>query len=197
MSGIVGSYHNIRGSGVVAKLGTDGQVFTSAGAGLSQGFEAAAGGGKLGAVVSTVKTDTHSSTSTSFADITGLTVTTGTLASTSSKVLVHFHICGMIEGGYTWFLKLIRGTTAIADGDAAGSRIPSTVHILGDAATACYEVSMTHLDSPATTSATTYKIQSQVSSGSYPGFLNRTKTDSDDVVSPRVISTITAMEILV
>ena len=45
MSGIVGSYFNTRGSGVVAKLGTDGQVFTSTGAGLSQGFEAAAAGG--------------------------------------------------------------------------------------------------------------------------------------------------------
>ena len=45
MSGIVGSYFNTRGSGVVAKLGTDGQVFTSTGAGLSQGFEDAAGGG--------------------------------------------------------------------------------------------------------------------------------------------------------
>jgi hypothetical protein len=44
MSGIVGSNHNIRGSGVVAKLGTDGQVFTSAGAGVKQTFEAAAGG---------------------------------------------------------------------------------------------------------------------------------------------------------
>ena len=46
MSGIVGSYFNTRGSGVVAKLGTDGQVFTSSGAGVSQDFEAAAGGGK-------------------------------------------------------------------------------------------------------------------------------------------------------
>jgi len=45
MSGIVGSYFNTRGSGVVAKLGTDGQVFTSTGAGLSQGFEAVAAGG--------------------------------------------------------------------------------------------------------------------------------------------------------
>ena len=45
MSGIVGSSHNIRGSGIVAKLGTDGQVFTSAGAGVSQIFEDAAGGG--------------------------------------------------------------------------------------------------------------------------------------------------------
>jgi hypothetical protein len=46
MSGIVGSSHNIRGSGVVSKLGTDGQVFTSAGAGVKQTYEAA-GGGKL------------------------------------------------------------------------------------------------------------------------------------------------------
>ena len=45
MSGIVGSSHNIRGSGIVAKLGTDGQVFTSAGAGVKQTFEDAAGGG--------------------------------------------------------------------------------------------------------------------------------------------------------
>jgi len=45
MSGIVGSYFNTRGSGIIAKLGTDGQVFTSTGAGLKQGFEAAAGGG--------------------------------------------------------------------------------------------------------------------------------------------------------
>ena len=43
MSGIIGSKLNIRGSGIVAKLGTDGQVFTSTGAGLSQGFEAIAG----------------------------------------------------------------------------------------------------------------------------------------------------------
>jgi len=45
MSGIVGSKLNIRGSGRVAKLGTDGQVLTSAGAGVSAVYENAAGGG--------------------------------------------------------------------------------------------------------------------------------------------------------
>jgi len=44
MSGIVGSKLNIRGSGRIAKLGTDGQVLTSAGAGLSAAFEDLAGG---------------------------------------------------------------------------------------------------------------------------------------------------------
>ena len=47
MSGIVGSRFNTRGSGLVGSLGTDGQVFTSSGAGTSANYEAAAGGGKI------------------------------------------------------------------------------------------------------------------------------------------------------
>jgi len=42
MSGIVGSKLNIRGSGRVAKLGTDGQVLTSSGAGAGAVFETVA-----------------------------------------------------------------------------------------------------------------------------------------------------------
>jgi len=45
MSGIVGGSNN-RGSGLIANLGTDGQVMTSAGLGLRQVFEAAAAGGE-------------------------------------------------------------------------------------------------------------------------------------------------------
>ena len=44
MSGIIGSKINIRGSGRIAKLGTDGQVFTSAGAGVAANYEDVAGG---------------------------------------------------------------------------------------------------------------------------------------------------------
>tara|TARA_R100001244_G_scaffold78487_1_gene61934 strand:+ start:50 stop:706 length:657 start_codon:yes stop_codon:yes gene_type:complete len=56
MSGIIGSYHNIRGSGIVNKLGTDGQVFTSTGVGGTAGFEDAAGGGAW----TLIKTETAS-----------------------------------------------------------------------------------------------------------------------------------------
>ena len=45
MSGIVGSRLNIRGSGLVGSLGTDGQALTSSGAGTSAVFEAAGGFG--------------------------------------------------------------------------------------------------------------------------------------------------------
>ena len=44
MSGIVGSKLNIRGSGLVAKLGTDGQALTSSGAGVAAAYEDIAGG---------------------------------------------------------------------------------------------------------------------------------------------------------
>ena len=45
MSGIVGSKLNIRGSGLVGSLGTDGQHFLSAGAGKTNVFETVAAGG--------------------------------------------------------------------------------------------------------------------------------------------------------
>jgi len=45
MSGIIGSKINIRGSGRIAKLGTDGQVLTSSGAGVAANYEDAAAGG--------------------------------------------------------------------------------------------------------------------------------------------------------
>ena len=44
MSGIVGSKLNVRGSGSIAKLGTDGQVLTSAGVGVTAAFEDIAAG---------------------------------------------------------------------------------------------------------------------------------------------------------
>jgi len=44
MSGIVGSRFNIRGSGLIGSLGSDGQAFTSSGAGKSAVFEAAPSG---------------------------------------------------------------------------------------------------------------------------------------------------------
>ena len=45
MSGIVGSKLNIRGSGLVGSLGTDGQHLLSAGAGVTNVFETVAAGG--------------------------------------------------------------------------------------------------------------------------------------------------------
>lgn len=88
MSGIVGSRFNIRGSGLVGKLGTDGQVFTSAGAGKSAVFE---DGGKILQVIQTAGKGAISTTSTSYVT-SGLEVAI-TPSATSSKILV------MLNGG--------------------------------------------------------------------------------------------------
>jgi hypothetical protein len=58
MSGIVGSRLNTRGSGLVGSLGTDGQVLTSAGAGIGVVYEDAAAGGTSWQAVITGTTQT-------------------------------------------------------------------------------------------------------------------------------------------
>jgi hypothetical protein len=81
MSGIVGSRFNIRGSGLVGSLGTDGQVFTSSGAGKSAVYEAAAGG-KVGQIVWDDLASSYTTTSSSYAD-TGLSIAITPSASSS------------------------------------------------------------------------------------------------------------------
>jgi len=61
MSGIVGGSNN-RGSGLIADLGTDGQILTSAGLGLRQVFEAAAAGFQTAFASASYNTATASGT---------------------------------------------------------------------------------------------------------------------------------------
>ena len=180
MSGIVGSYFNTRGSGVVAKLGTDGQVFTSTGAGLSQGFEAAAGGGGLLQLKTAVKTDVFTSTSTSMVDVTDLTVDITPTAS-DSKILILVSYKGSlgIVQSVTNRLQLVRDTTVIL---ALGN--------IGNASSAFMQNNHAmFLDNPATTSATTYKIQGKGDGQTWS--CNQVQGGSTDESD----STITVMEI--
>lgn len=144
-------------------------------------------------VVSTTKTDTFTSTSTSYTDVTGLSVSI-TPSNAASKVLVIVQIGTMsINGtGFNNF-QIVRGATAIAVGDAAGSRTRSSFGAsYGNNFAA--PGGMLHLDSPATTSATTYKVQGLATS-TQTFYVNRTATDSDAASWPRTASTITVMEV--
>jgi hypothetical protein len=88
MSGIVGSRLNIRGSGLVGSLGTDGQVFTSAGAGLGAVYEDAAGGGKIVQIkITTGINTTYYTSSTSWQTNTNYNVTI-TPTSASNEILI-------------------------------------------------------------------------------------------------------------
>ena len=153
------------------------------------------GFGKIGQLLQTVKTDTFTSTSTSFVDITGLSVAI-TPTATSSKVLVFAHIvgCGEVGTNHAIF-RIVRGSTAIYAGDSAGSR-SSGFHsgIVSDtnsveAGTGIF------LDSPSTTSATTYKIQGITEGSTF--FVNRSPNDGDSKGRGRLASSITVIEVLV
>ena len=138
-------------------------------------------------VVSTTKTDTFSSSSTD-TDITGLSVTI-TPQSSSSKILIFMSITGTNQHTSQRFaFGLKRGSTQIAQGDAADSRTRASC---GGHCDSCVVV---HLDSPSTTSATTYQATSMAIDGG-TNTVNRTNSDSNGSSYARFASFITAFEI--
>ena len=197
MSGIVGSYLNTRGSGVVAKLGTNGQVFTSTGAGLSPEFEAAPGGGKIGQVLAAIKTDVQTTTATAYADVTDLTLAI-TPAATSSKIL--WQLCVAGNGNDNMYAKVTYGddseltTTAIADARSARERA-MVGSIGGDAARLALTGVLQGLDSPATTSETTYKVKFRGVDGQ-TNYLGRALTDTNNTTYGSNSCSLTLMEVL-
>ena len=148
-------------------------------------------------VVSTTKTDTFSSNSTSFTDITGLSASI-TPTSSSSKILVLATVA--ISGSNVQTqstLRLVRGSTVIFAGDSAGSRQlgfygtdPNTSNTSN-----ITPQSISFLDSPATTSSTTYKIQMYSNSSSATFYINRAYDDPDQAYRTRTASSITILEI--
>ena len=175
--------------------GTAGQYMKTDGSGaLSFGTVTIPAGGKILQVIQTAKTDTDSTTSTSFVDMAGMTVSITPSAATS-KVLVFLNL--YINSGdlYMVNMRLLRDSTPIFIGDQANSnRARSTfVHRLKDAQT-YGNYSGQFLDSPATTSATTYKMQWAEESGA-TATLNIADHGSDIFKYGTTSSTITVMEV--
>jgi hypothetical protein len=140
-------------------------------------------GGKVLQVVSTTKTDTFSSSSTSFIDITGYSVSI-TPTNSSSKILIIGVLTASagLQANITGYAQLVRNSTAIGNGtnglatQNAGEQDFTT------------QWNYNYLDSPSTTSATTYKIQFKGDGQTW--YVNRPKNTSTVGAS-----TITVMEI--
>ena len=155
--------------------------------------------GKILQVVSTTKTDTTSTTSIdTFVDISGMSVSI-TPSSTGSKILVTVDMRVSAYTNRNGAIRLMRGSTPIYVGDSAGSRsqVTNAIRITDDARGEMHTESATFLDSPSTTSATTYKVQwCQTYGGSSDGFyLNRSQQDTDSNDRARAASSITVMEV--
>ena len=158
-------------------------------------WQAVGGGARIGQVVSTVKSDTFTSSAVAYTDITGLSATiTPTLA--TSKILVLVSLSARVDADANLFFRQMRDAVAINIGDAAGSRTQTSVfQYVANSSYNPGSCSWNFLDSPATTSATTYQVQGFVSSGSM--YINRSASDANNANNQRATANITLMEVIV
>ena len=184
----------INGSGTVTGISAGGLPD-----GIIHAADLASGvGGKILQVVQAVKTDTFSTTTNTLVDITGLSLSI-TPSSTSSKILINVSFNHSITTTNRWMqFQLVRNSTAIYLGDADGNRTRASIFTSYTGAN--YNVitnsNIVYLDSPNTTSATTYKLQCNSQSDSTPYLvINRSKDDSNANYGGRSASSITAMEV--
>lgn len=161
---------------------------------------ALAGSGGVLQVAQGFKTDTFSTNSTSLQDVSGLSVTL-TPVSASSKFLIMVNMT-YLNTFYVGPVALLRNGTQIGLADAAGSRPRSFLYYSNSTNLATdgqwVRESMDYLDSPATASAITYKIQASARADGQGGvmYINRSYLDRDTVsYDARGVSSIVVMEI--
>ena len=157
---------------------------------IASGDLASGVGGKILQVVQTAKTDTFSTSSTSYTDVTGLSVAI-TPSSTSSKVLVTVSSNSSVSSGNNAEMKLVRGSTDIfiGDDDSTHSRASAQTRVNDN--NGCMTLTFSFLDTPNTTSETTYKVQYNVQGGT--GTINKAQGDGSAIA--RTASSIIAMEV--
>jgi len=180
-------------SGTTLTLGASGDTVTLTTGAKTSGF------GKIGQVVSVTKTDTFSTASTSYTDLTGMSLSI-TPSSTSSKILLSTQISfGGSKSLYS-FARFMRDSTAISIGDTGESNqkrasFPMDNPNATDDIYKAKNSAMTFLDTPSTTSSITYKIQVVVRSGGTLD-INRSNNNDNEPYNGRYVSSLTAMEIL-
>ena len=176
--------------------GSAGQVLTTNGSGVLSWTDDQKG--KILQVVQTVKTDVFTSNSTSYTDVTGLSVSI-TPSSSSNKVLVTASFNCAVSVDNRWSIyQLLRDSTPIFIGDTSGSRsVGSVAHVQASSTgtgQGVFNLNIVFLDSPSTTSATTYKIQGKVQSGA-SFVINRSDNDTNADYGLRTASSITVQEV--
>ena len=119
------------------------------------------------------------------------------LASSSNKVLVSWSVNASSNDHAA--MLLVRDSTTIYLGDSAGSRLRCAHGFYGDSQSDMIQTySGSFLDSPSTTSATTYYIKGRTpASSSHDLYINRSRNDLDRVQNQRTASHITVMEVTV
>ena len=159
-------------------------------------------GGRILQVAQAGKTDTQTTTATTiFQAVLGMTVSI-TPSSSNNKILVQgkVSIGGSSETDRSGF-RLVRMVSGVSDvypfvADAASNRARFTSGPTGSYnqfLNTVVETPFFFLDSPSTTSAVSYKIETYHAAGNL--FINRSSEDQDSVNNGRGTSVIVAMEV--
>ncbi len=181
-----------KGGTGLTSLGSAGQAVKVNSAGNALEFGSVSGGGKVLQAQYGALLGGWAAGGTGDQDVTGYNVTI-TPSATSSKILVQAHFCGSL-GDYGGGFKLFRGSTWISQPTSASSRnLVHTGGYIGQNYTV-QQYSISILDEPSTTSATTYKIVAQARSNTQYK-VNESQDDANNADRPRTIATIVAMEI--
>ena len=171
---------------------------TTSGTVLTNGTNTNFPAGSIVQVLQTAKTDVFSTSSTSFVDWTGMSVTI-TPKSATNKILVTLTsgVSNATSNNFA-YVKLVRGSTDIALGDSTGSAtrcwIDAAFGIQSFGEGVQKPLTGSFLDSPATTSATTYKIQ-VIRTLNGTSFFGRS-SNADDANRSSIPSVLTVMEVV-
>mgnify|MGYP003135995861 CR=1 FL=1 len=186
------------GANITFKLpvadGSSGQAITTNASG-QLAFSSVAGG-KILQVVSTTKTDQFSATTEdAWTDITGLSVAI-TPSASSSKVLFRAMVnVGSDQSVAVPAMRVLRDSTAIGIGDAAGGRGRATAVFGAADDWLAQGVPIDVMDSPSSTSELTYKVQYYKSQSSTL-YVNSSYRDADSSgIDFRYSSIVYVMEI--
>lgn len=180
---------------ITSGLAVPGTILKVDGTIVSDSIEVA---GVAAQVLSTTKTDTFTTTneiSVGGAAVTGLSVTI-TPQTTSSKIYIicHLNVSGGSKLCAAW---IARGSTKIGAGASSGSRIGVGNRHISLNVESSGSICMAHLDSPSTTSPTTYNVYIASEDSGDTAYLNRTANDTNnDSYGARGSSSITVFEVL-
>ena len=158
------------------------------------------GVGKILQVVSTTKTDTFSESSIDEGEHSGAAISvTITPSASSSKIFVMASLnIGLNNDNEVSFAFFRNGSILTgAIGDAASNRTRTGFGGKCESTSATEGVSGFYLDSPNTTSATTYdcRLSHGMNGGNGTMYLNRSHSDTDADQDSRFASTITVVEV--
>ena len=168
---------NVAGTTTLTLPTTSGNILTSASSLTASQMPT----GSVLQVLNVYKTDTQSfAPSTTFSDITGLSITI-TPTSSSSKFLIYFSVT--IGGGADathGYVRINRNGTVIGQADTASNRTPASGSVI-NTATAGQTIPTTtmYLDSPATSSAITYKLTATANNSGVTIYVNKSSRDND------------------